>query len=124
MVDDAHGFGTMGHDGSGTGTAQGVQDNIDIYYSTFTKSMASLGAFIAADKNVIDYLKYNMRSQIFSRTLPLIYVLGALKRLEIIQNSPELRDSLWSNTHQLQSCLLYTSPSPRDGLLSRMPSSA
>ncbi len=102
MVDDAHGFGTMGHDGSGTGTAQGVQDGIDIYYSTFTKSMASMGAFITADKNVIDYLKYNMRSQIFSRTLPLMYVLGALKRLEIIQNSPELRDSLWSNTHQLQ----------------------
>ncbi|MEP0266045.1 pyridoxal phosphate-dependent aminotransferase family protein [Dokdonia sp.] len=102
MVDDAHGFGTMGHDGSGTGTEQGIQDHIDIYYSTFTKSMASMGAFITADSNVIDYLKYNMRSQIFSRTLPLLYVLGAIKRLDIMRNTPELRNKLWANTQELQ----------------------
>lgn len=105
LVDDAHGFGTMGKTGAGTGEAQGCQDGIDIYFSTFAKSMASIGAFIASDAQVIDYLRYNMRSQIFAKSLPMPLVIGALKRLELLRNKPELKDKLWAVTNQLQSSL-------------------
>lgn len=102
MVDDAHGFGTMGTRGAGTGEAQGVQDDIDLYFSTFAKSMASIGAFIAGDEQVIDYLRYNSRSQIFAKSLPMPFVIGNLKRLELLRNHPELKDKLWENVHALQ----------------------
>jgi glycine C-acetyltransferase len=105
MVDDAHGFGTMGKTGSGTGEEQGVQDGIDVYFSTFAKSMASIGAFISSDKNVIDYLRYNMRSQIFAKSLPMPLVVGALKRLELLRTKPELKDNLWKIVNALQSGL-------------------
>lgn len=105
MVDDAHGFGTMGKTGAGTGEHQGVQDGIDIYFSTFAKSMASIGAFLAADAQVCDFLRYNMRSQIFAKTLPMVLVEGALKRLELLQTRPELRENLWKIVNALQSGL-------------------
>lgn len=105
LVDDAHGFGTLGETGAGAGEEQGVQDKIDIYFSTFAKSMASLGAFVAGEKNVIEYLQYNMRSQIFAKSLPMALVIGALKRLEMLQNQPELKQKLWENTNKLQSGL-------------------
>src|SRR3954465_11933155 len=84
LVDDAHGFGTLGKTGAGAGEEQGVQDQIDLYFSTFAKSMASIGAFLAADKDIIDYLKYNLRSQMFAKALPMIQTVGALKRLELL----------------------------------------
>ncbi|MDX1903818.1 MAG: pyridoxal phosphate-dependent aminotransferase family protein [Thermonemataceae bacterium] len=102
LVDDAHGFGTMGKTGAGTGEAQGVQEGIDIYFSTFAKSMASIGAFVASDAQVCDYLRYNMRSQIFAKALPMLLVEGALKRLELLQNCPELRENLWHVVNDLQ----------------------
>jgi glycine C-acetyltransferase len=102
MVDDAHGFGTMGKTGAGTGEHQGVQDGIDVYFSTFAKSMASIGAFIAADKNVVDYLRYNMRSQIFAKSLPMALVIGARKRLELLKTDPSLKDDLWKIVDALQ----------------------
>lgn len=102
LVDDAHGFGTMGATGAGTGEHQGCQDGIDLYFSTFAKSMASIGAFVSGDKPVIDYLRYNIRSQIFAKSLPLPIVIGNLKRLELLRNHPELRDKLWSNVRKLQ----------------------
>ena len=102
LVDDAHGFGTMGKTGAGTGEHQGVQDGIDIYFSTFAKSMASIGAFISADKPVIDYLRYNMRSQIFAKSLPMPLVLGARKRLELLKKEPQLKDNLWKIVDALQ----------------------
>lgn len=105
LVDDAHGFGTMGKTGAGTGEEQGVQDQIDLYFSTFAKSMASVGAFIAADENVIDYLRYNSRSQIFAKSLPMPLVVGNLKRLELLQTQPELKDRLWKNVNLLQNGL-------------------
>lgn len=105
LVDDAHGFGTMGKTGAGTGEAQGCQDGIDIYFSTFAKSMASIGAFISSDAQVIDYLRYNMRSQIFAKSLPMPLVIGALKRLELLRTKPELKDRLWEITRKLQSSL-------------------
>ena len=105
MVDDAHGFGTMGKTGAGTGEEQGVQDNIDIYFSTFAKSMASIGAFISSKENVINYLRYNMRSQIFAKTLPSSLVVGNMKRLEMLKNSPEQKDKLWEVVNSLQSGL-------------------
>ena len=92
MVDDAHGFGTMGKTGAGTGEHFGVQDEIDIYFSTFAKSMASIGAFISSTANVVEYLRYNMRSQIFAKSLPMPLVIGALKRLELLRSQPELRE--------------------------------
>lgn len=95
LVDDAHGFGTMGKTGAGTGEEQGVQKEVDLYFSTFAKSMASIGAFIAGDTNVIRFLKYNMRSQIFAKSLPMIFVEGALKRLELLRSQPELKANLW-----------------------------
>jgi glycine C-acetyltransferase len=105
LVDDAHGFGTLGATGVGAGEAQGVQDEIDVYFSTFAKSMASIGAFVAADKDIIDYLRYTMRSQIFAKSLPMPIVVGNLKRLEMLQNMPELREKLWRNVNMIQSGL-------------------
>ncbi|KPK84672.1 MAG: 8-amino-7-oxononanoate synthase [Bacteroides sp. SM23_62_1] len=105
LVDDAHGFGTMGKTGAGTGEHYGVQDQVDIYFATFAKSMASIGAFVASDKEVIDYLTYTMRSQIFAKSLPMPLVIGALKRLELLQTMPELREKLWTIVNALQSGL-------------------
>jgi glycine C-acetyltransferase len=105
LVDDAHGFGTMGPTGAGTGEFFGVMDQIDMYFGTFAKAMAGIGAFIAAKKEVCDYLRYNMRSQIFAKSLPMAMVLGLLKRLEIIRTQPELREKLWTIVNALQSGL-------------------
>ena len=105
LVDDAHGFGTLGKTGAGAGEEQGCQDGIDVYFSTFAKSMASIGAFLAADAAIIDYLKYNLRSQMFAKALPMIQTVGALKRLELLRNHPELKDKLWENVNALQSGL-------------------
>jgi glycine C-acetyltransferase len=105
LVDDAHGFGTLGKTGAGAGEEQGCQDGIDVYFSTFAKSMASIGAFIAADKEIIDFLKYNLRSQMFAKSLPMIQTVGALKRLEMLRNMPELKDKLWENVNALQNGL-------------------
>src|SRR5689334_2102378 len=102
LVDDAHGFGTLGKTGAGAGEAQGVQDQIDLYFSTFAKSMASIGAFIAGDKRIIDYIRYNIRSQIFAKSLPMPLVLGNLKRLELLRTRPELKAKLWENATKLQ----------------------
>ncbi|MFI0429027.1 aminotransferase class I/II-fold pyridoxal phosphate-dependent enzyme [Mariniflexile sp. HMF6888] len=105
LVDDAHGFGTQGATGAGTGEEQGVQDDIDVYFATFAKSMAGTGAFIAADKEIIDYLKYNLRSQMFAKSLQMQLVVGARKRLEMLKTMPELKNKLWENTNALQSGL-------------------
>ena len=105
FVDDAHGIGTMGKNGVGTGEHLGLQDEIDIYFGTFAKSFASIGAFISSNKNVIEYLKYNIRSQIFAKSLPIPIVIGALKRLEIMRRDSSLRDKLWSITKKLQAGL-------------------
>ena len=105
LVDDAHGFGTLGKDGKGTGFEQGVQDGIDVYFATFAKSMAGIGAFFAGDKDIIQYLKYNMRSQMFAKSLPMAMVKGALKRLDMLRTMPELKTKLWKNTNALQSGL-------------------
>ena len=100
LVDDAHGFGTLGSTGAGAGEEQGIQDKIDVYFATFAKSLASTGAFIASDKEVIDYLKYNMRSQVFAKSLQMQLVVGLLKRLEILRSIPELKDKLWKNVNK------------------------
>lgn len=105
LVDDAHGFGTLGEKGKGAGFEQGVQDGIDIYFATFAKSMAGFGAFFAADKEIIQYLKYNMRSQMFAKSLPMPMVIGALKRLDMLRTMPELKEKLWENVHALQNGL-------------------
>ncbi len=105
LVDDAHGFGTMGATGMGTGEHFGVQDKIDLYFSTFAKSMAGIGAFIACDKEVVDFLRYNMRSQTYAKSLPMPMVIGALKRLEMLKNMPELRTNLWEVVNALQTGL-------------------
>lgn len=102
VVDDAHGFGTMGKTGAGTGEHFGVQDEIDIYFSTFAKSMAGIGAFVASDNDVVDYLRYNMRSQTFAKSLPMPMTIGALKRLELLKRKPELRENLWKIARALQ----------------------
>jgi glycine C-acetyltransferase len=102
LVDDAHGFGTMGKTGAGTGEHFGVQDKVDLYFGTFAKSMAGIGAFIAGEKYVIDYLQYTMRSQIFAKSLPMPMVKGALKRLELLQTKPELRENLWKIVNAVQ----------------------
>jgi len=102
LVDDAHGFGTLGKTGAGTGEEQGCQDGIDIYFSTFAKSMASIGAFIASDEQVIDYIRYNSRSQVYAKSLPMPLVAGGIKRLEMLQTMPELKEKLWENTKLLQ----------------------
>ena len=106
FVDDAHGFGTLGERGAGAGEEQGVQDRIDLYFSTFAKSMASIGAFVAGDKAIIDYLRYNLRSQIFAKSLPMPITVGNLKRLELLRKGPELKDKLWRNVRKLQDGLL------------------
>ena len=105
FVDDAHGIGTLGKTGAGTGEEQGVQDDIDIYFGTFAKSFAMIGGFIASDAQVVEFLRYNMRSQIFAKAMPLPLVVGALKRLELIRTKPELKDKLWEITNALQSGL-------------------
>ncbi|MBJ7879889.1 aminotransferase class I/II-fold pyridoxal phosphate-dependent enzyme [Gelidibacter salicanalis] len=105
LVDDAHGFGTLGKTGAGAGEEQGVQDGIDVYFATFAKSLASTGAFIAADQEIIDYLKYNLRSQMFAKSLQMQLVVGARKRLEMLKTMPELKEKLWENTNALQSGL-------------------
>ena len=105
LVDDAHGFGTLGKTGAGAGEEQGVQDNIDVYFATFAKSMASTGAFIASDKDIIDFLKYNMRSQVFAKSLQMQLVEGILKRLDLLRSKPEIKQKLWDNVNKLQSGL-------------------
>ncbi|MEL0643051.1 aminotransferase class I/II-fold pyridoxal phosphate-dependent enzyme [Olleya sp. Ti.3.14] len=105
FVDDAHGFGTLGKTGAGAGEEQGVQDDIDVYFATFAKSLASTGAFIAADQEIIDYLKYNLRSQMFAKSLQMQLVVGALKRLDMLRTMPELKENLWKIVDALQSGL-------------------
>ncbi|MCG2792172.1 MAG: pyridoxal phosphate-dependent aminotransferase family protein [Weeksellaceae bacterium] len=102
LVDDAHGFGTLGATGAGTGEEQGVQDKIDVYFSTFAKSMAGFGAFLAGNKEIIRYLKFNMRSQIFAKSLTMPMVIGGLKRLELLRSRPEIKAKLWENVEKLQ----------------------
>lgn len=106
LVDDAHGFGTLGKTGAGAGEEQSCQDDIDLYFSTFAKSMASIGAFIAGPTAIIDYIRYNIRSQIFAKSLPMPYVIGNLKRLQLLRSMPELKDKLWHNALQLQNGLI------------------
>lgn len=105
FVDDAHGFGTMGPTGAGTGEEQNVQEDIDIYFSTFAKSMASIGAFISSNLPVTEYLRYNTRSQIFAKSMPFPLVLGNMKRLQLLRENPELKDQLWDNVRKLQNGL-------------------
>ena len=105
LVDDAHGFGTLGKTGAGAGEEQGVQDEIDVYFATFAKSLASTGAFIASDKEIIDFLKYNMRSQVFAKSLQMQLVEGILKRLDMLRSRPEFKQKLWDNVNKLQSGL-------------------
>ena len=102
LVDDAHGFGTMGKTGAGAGEEQGVQDQIDLYFSTFAKSMASIGAFVSGDSDILDNLRYKLRSQIFAKSLPMPIVVGNLKRLELIQNSTKFKDKLWQIVNAIQ----------------------
>lgn len=105
FVDDAHGFGTMGKTGAGIGEEQGCTDQIDIYFSTFAKSMASIGGFLAADKQVLKFLRYNMRSQVFAKSLPMAIVVGNQKRLDLLRTKPELKAKLWHNVNRLQNGL-------------------
>ena len=105
LVDDAHGFGTMGKTGAGTGEEQHVQDGVDVYFGTFAKAMAGIGAFVASEKRIIKALAFNMRSQIFAKSLPMPMVIGSLKRLELIRNQPELREKLWTIVKALQTGL-------------------
>jgi glycine C-acetyltransferase len=105
MVDDAHGFGTLGKTGAGAGEEQNCQDAIDLYFSTFAKSMASIGAFMAGPRVIVDYIRYNIRSQIFAKSLPMPIVVGNLKRLDMLRTNPELKEKLWSNALQLQNGL-------------------
>jgi glycine C-acetyltransferase len=105
LVDDAHGFGTMGKTGAGTSEHFGVMDDIDLYFATFAKSMAGIGAFVAGKEDVIDYLRYNMRSQTFAKSLPMPMVIGAMKRLEILKTHPELKENVWKIATRLQNGL-------------------
>jgi glycine C-acetyltransferase len=102
LVDDAHGFGTMGKTGAGTGEHFGVQDKIDVYFATFAKAMAGIGAFVASTSTVINYLQYNLRSQIYAKSLPMAMTIGAIKRLELIRTHPEYKDKLWTIVKALQ----------------------
>jgi len=102
FVDDAHGFGCMGKTGAGTSEEQGVTDEIDLYFSTFAKSMASIGAFVAGDRKILKYLRYSVRSQIYAKSMPMALVLGALKRLELLRTKPELRANLWKIVKAVQ----------------------
>jgi len=105
LVDDAHGFGTMGKTGAGTHEEQDCIDGVDVYFATFAKSMAGIGAFVAGDREVIDYLRYNMRSQIFAKALPMPMVIGLKKRFELLKSKPELREKLWNIATELQTGL-------------------
>ncbi|MFI3318710.1 MAG: pyridoxal phosphate-dependent aminotransferase family protein [Rikenellaceae bacterium] len=105
LVDDAHGFGTMGATGRGTAEHFGVTDQVDVLFNTFAKSMAGIGAFVAAPKWLVDFLRYNMRSQLYAKSLPMPMVMGALKRLDMIRTHPELLTKLWEITNALQSQL-------------------
>jgi glycine C-acetyltransferase len=105
LIDDAHGFGAMGRTGAGADEAQGCQKDVDLYFSTFVKSMGSLGGFISGPKEIIDYLRYNVRSQIFAKSLPLVVVEGMLKRMEMLKTMPELREKLWHIVNRLQNGL-------------------
>lgn len=105
FVDDAHGLGTLGRTGAGTGEEQGCQDGIDIYFGTFAKSFAMIGGFISSEEQIVEYLRYNMRSQIFAKAMPMPLVVGALKRLELINKHPEYQQKLWEITNALQSGL-------------------
>lgn len=105
FVDDAHGFGTLGERGAGAGEYLNCQDGVDLYFSTFAKSMAGIGAFVAGDANIIEYLKYNLRSQIFAKSLPMILVEGGLKRLELLREQPQHKENLWKIVNALQSGL-------------------
>jgi glycine C-acetyltransferase len=102
LVDDAHGFGTMGATGAGTGEHFGVQDQIDVYFATFAKSMAGIGGFVASTKEVITYLRFNLRSQIYAKSLPMAMTMGAIKRLELIKQHPEYKKNLWKIVYALQ----------------------
>lgn len=102
FIDDAHGIGTMGETGAGTGEHFGVQDKVDVYFGTFAKAFAGIGAFVASKKPIIDYLRYTMRSQIFAKSLPMPMVIGAMKRLDLLKNSPEYKNKLWSIVNALQ----------------------
>jgi glycine C-acetyltransferase len=102
LVDDAHGFGTMGATGAGTGEHFGVQDDIDVYFATFAKSMAGIGGFVASTKEVVTYLRFNLRSQIYAKSLPMAMTLGAIKRLELIKSHPEYKEKLWKIVNALQ----------------------
>ena len=106
LVDDAHGIGTLGKTGAGTGEEQNCQDGIDIYFGTFAKSFALIGGFISSDAQVVEYLRYNMRSQIFAKALPITLVVGLLKRLELMRRTPDFKNKLWEITHALQSGLM------------------
>ncbi len=105
FVDDAHGFGTMGKTGAGTAEEQGVQEGVDVYFGTFAKSMAMIGGFISSTEDVVEYLRYNMRSQIFAKSMPTPLVVGALKRLELLRTQPQLKDNLWKIVNSLQNGL-------------------
>lgn len=105
FVDDAHGFGTLGATGAGAGEEQGVQNEIDVYFATFAKAMASTGAFIAGDKEIMDYLKYNLRSQMFAKSLQMQLVVGALKRLDMLRSDKSHKEKLWNIVTALQSGL-------------------
>lgn len=105
LVDDAHGFGTMGKTGAGTGEHFGVQDGVDVYFATFAKSMAGIGGFVASTKEVVNFLMYNMRSQIFAKSLPMAMTIGAIKRLEMLKSMPEIKEKLWTIVNALQSGL-------------------
>lgn len=105
LVDDAHGFGTMGATGAGTHQEQEVMDEVDIYFGTFAKAIAGIGAFVATRHSVVDFLRHNMRSQTFAKSLPMPMVIGALKRMELIRKHPELKDNLWKIVNALQSGL-------------------
>lgn len=105
FVDDAHGFGTLGTTGQGAGEAQGVQAEIDVLFGTFAKSMASIGGFVCANESIVEYLRYNMRSQMFAKALPMTITIGARKRLELLRTRPELKDNLWTIANALQSGL-------------------
>ena len=106
LLDDAHGFGTLGKKGNGTGFEQDIQKDIDVYFATFAKSMASTGAFVSGDKEIIDFLKYNMRSQMFAKSLKSALVYGAIKRLDLIIQNPSYKEKLWNNVNDLQNGLV------------------
>jgi len=105
LVDDAHGFGVLGKTGYGTGEEQGVQDQIDVYFATFAKSMAGIGAFLGGSREVIDFLKYNLRSQVYAKSLPMPFVIGALKRLDMMRSDLSFKNKLWENVNMLQNGL-------------------